>query len=147
MNEEPKMEVSTVQSPGVEVAMDLKEIIEALLFASDEQVTLDTLRVVFDDMNRDKPDAENQSNGGRNQGGDKFIKRRVRRVATRLQNSAAGRWIRLRNRQEICLVGGKTFQRKGPPQVVADGGGDARYYCIQAADYKIRGRIYPRGER
>lgn len=58
MNEEPKMEVSTVQSPGVEVAMDLKEIIEALLFASDEQVTLDTLRVVFDDMNRDKPDAE-----------------------------------------------------------------------------------------
>ena len=52
MNEEPKREVSTVQTAAAEVAMELKEIIEALLFASDEQVTLETLKVVFEDMNR-----------------------------------------------------------------------------------------------
>ena len=58
MNEEPKTEVSTAQTAVAEVAVELKEIIEALLFASDEQVTLETLRAVFDDMNRDKPDTE-----------------------------------------------------------------------------------------
>ena len=58
MNEEPKMEVPIVQTAVAEVAVELKEIIEALLFASDEQVTLETLRVVFEDMNRDKPDTE-----------------------------------------------------------------------------------------
>ena len=58
MNEEPKMEVSTDQTAVAEVALDLKEIIEALLFASDEQVTLETLKVIFEDMNRDKPEVE-----------------------------------------------------------------------------------------
>jgi len=58
MNEEPKMEVSTAPPSVVEAAADLKEIIEALLFASDEQVTIDTLRAVFDDMNRDNPDGQ-----------------------------------------------------------------------------------------
>ena len=55
MNEEPKSEISTVQTAAAEPP-ELKEIIEALLFASDEQVTMETLKVVFEDMNRDKPD-------------------------------------------------------------------------------------------
>ena len=54
MNEEPKVEVSTVQTAAAEDALELKEIIEALLFASDEQVTLETLKVVFEEMDRDK---------------------------------------------------------------------------------------------
>ncbi len=58
MNEEPKMEAPAAQTAVAEVAVELKEIIEALLFASDEQVTLETLRAVFEDMNRDKPDTE-----------------------------------------------------------------------------------------
>jgi segregation and condensation protein B len=58
MNEEPKMEVSTALPSVVEAAAELKEIIEALLFASDEQVTIETLRVVFEDMNRDTPDGQ-----------------------------------------------------------------------------------------
>ncbi|MGA9407986.1 MAG: SMC-Scp complex subunit ScpB, partial [Bacteroidota bacterium] len=58
MNDEPKMEGSTDQTAGVAVATELKEIVEALLFAADEPVTLETLRVVFDDMNRDSSGAE-----------------------------------------------------------------------------------------
>ncbi len=52
------MEVLNGGTAVVEAVSELKEIIEALLFASDEQVTLETLRVVFDEMNRDKPDGE-----------------------------------------------------------------------------------------
>ncbi|MGA7160667.1 MAG: SMC-Scp complex subunit ScpB [Bacteroidota bacterium] len=58
MNEEPRTEALTEQTVGIAVATELKEIVEALLFASDEPVTLETLRIVFDDMNREKPDAE-----------------------------------------------------------------------------------------
>jgi len=58
MNEEPKMDVQADQTSGTETATELKEILEALLFASDEPVTFETLRAVFDDMNRDKPDGQ-----------------------------------------------------------------------------------------
>ena len=58
MKEESKIEISTDPSSVRDAAAELKEIIEALLFASDEQVTIDTLRVVFNDMSRDKPDGQ-----------------------------------------------------------------------------------------
>jgi segregation and condensation protein B len=58
MNEEASAVVSNNQTAGVAVATELKEIVEALLFASDEPVTPEILRVVFDDMNRDVPDTE-----------------------------------------------------------------------------------------
>ena len=32
-----------IKRPAIDVALELKEIVEALLFASDEQVTLETL--------------------------------------------------------------------------------------------------------
>ena len=58
MSEEPKMEVQVDPTAGSETPAELKEILEALLFASDEPVTFETLRAVFDDMNRDKPEGE-----------------------------------------------------------------------------------------
>jgi len=58
MSEEAKMEVRVDPPAGSETPAELKEILEALLFASDEPVTFETLRAVFDDMNRDNPDGE-----------------------------------------------------------------------------------------
>jgi len=58
MNEDEKVEVSSDQAAAMVVTTELKEIVESLLFASDEPVTLEILRVVFDDMNRDKADGE-----------------------------------------------------------------------------------------
>lgn len=58
MIEEQKMDVPLAQPPGSESASQLREIVEALLFASDEPVTLETLHIVFDDMNRDAAEGE-----------------------------------------------------------------------------------------
>ncbi len=58
MIEEQKTDAPLIQPPGSESALQLREIVEALLFASDEPVTLETLHVVFDDMNRDAAEGE-----------------------------------------------------------------------------------------
>ena len=58
MIDEQKTDVPLAQAPGIESPSQLREIVEALLFASDEPVTLETLHVVFDDMNRDEAEGE-----------------------------------------------------------------------------------------
>ncbi len=58
MIEEQDMGVPITQPATESVSQELKEIVEALLFASDEPVTIQTLRVVFDDMNREAPESE-----------------------------------------------------------------------------------------
>jgi segregation and condensation protein B len=58
MIEEQDMVMPASQPTGVSVSPALKQIVEALLFASDEPVTLQTLRVVFDDMNGEMPESE-----------------------------------------------------------------------------------------
>jgi segregation and condensation protein B len=58
MSEELNLEASNERTTAVEVSPHVKQIIEALLFASDEPVTLSMLRVVFDDVNRDVPENE-----------------------------------------------------------------------------------------
>ena len=58
MSEELNIEASNERGTVVAVSAQVKQIIEALLFASDEPVTLQMLRVVFDDVNRDVPENE-----------------------------------------------------------------------------------------
>lgn len=58
MSEEPNIEATNERATAVAVSSHVKQIIEALLFASDEPVTLPMLRVVFDDVNRDVPENE-----------------------------------------------------------------------------------------
>jgi segregation and condensation protein B len=58
MSEELNIEAPNERATAVAVSSHVKQIIEALLFASDEPVTLPMLRVVFDDVNRDVPENE-----------------------------------------------------------------------------------------
>jgi len=58
MIEEQEMETPIPQPATESVSQQLKEVVEALLFASDEPVTIQTLRVVFDDMHREAPESE-----------------------------------------------------------------------------------------
>ena len=58
MSEELNTEASGERSSVVVISAQVKQIIEALLFASDEPVTLPMLRAVFDDVNRDIPENE-----------------------------------------------------------------------------------------
>jgi len=58
MSEELNTEAPNERATAVAVSPHVKQIIEALLFASDEPVTLPMLRVVFDDVNRDVPENE-----------------------------------------------------------------------------------------
>lgn len=58
MSEELNIEAPNERAAAVAVSSHVKQIIEALLFASDEPVTLPMLRVVFDDVNRDVPENE-----------------------------------------------------------------------------------------
>jgi segregation and condensation protein B len=58
MSEELNIEVPNERATAVAISPHVKQIIEALLFASDEPVTLPMLRVVFDDVNRDVPENE-----------------------------------------------------------------------------------------
>ncbi|HTR81865.1 MAG TPA: SMC-Scp complex subunit ScpB [Bacteroidota bacterium] len=61
MIEEREAEIPSEDNAGIAVSPALKEIVEALLFASDEPVTLQTLRAVFDDMNKDSAEGEKAS--------------------------------------------------------------------------------------
>lgn len=58
MSEELNIEAPNERATEVAFLPHVKQIIEALLFASDEPVTLPMLRVVFDDVNRDVPENE-----------------------------------------------------------------------------------------
>jgi segregation and condensation protein B len=58
MSEEQNAEALDRHATSPAVSPLVKQIIEALLFASDEPVTLQMLRIVFDDVNRDVPEGE-----------------------------------------------------------------------------------------
>ena len=58
MIEEKDAEALEERSTEVTTQLALTEIVEALLFASDEPVTFQTVRIVCDEMNRDVPENE-----------------------------------------------------------------------------------------
>ncbi len=56
MSEDQNVDTSSVKEASVSVSPELKQVVEAMLFASDEPVSLQTLKVVFEDVNRDAVD-------------------------------------------------------------------------------------------
>ena len=58
MSEDQNVDTSGMKEASVSVSRELKQIVEAMLFASDEPVSLQTLKVVFEEVNKDVADGE-----------------------------------------------------------------------------------------